>query len=216
MADGIEVLDKPSGGAENRFQDRRKPMGDEIHEAAGKLLERLQAKVDILKATPEMEEVLKLQRALNAMEELIARPPTTLAEVFGLESVAGGDRTKSLKPWEFTGMKPLEAAKHYLRKMGEPRMIDDIVDAIRDHGGNPGSVDHLKTSLTRSTLDVVKVNEEMYGPIEAFKHISRKGKPKKSAGAAQAAEADSEAEEEAPDTDTPEAGETTNDEEVQL
>lgn len=123
-----------------------------------------------------------LHRALNGLEDAIPRGRTTLAEVFGLEAATGGVGPSlgvQLKAWEFTGMAPLVAAKHYLRKMGEPRSFEDIVRAIREHGGNPGSPDHLKTALTRSTFDVVKVSDEMYGPIEAFPHIKRSSSKKR-------------------------------------
>lgn len=163
-------------------------MSDPIQEMAAKLLEQLHTKVQALKETSEMQEVLKLHRALNALEE-ITQPgtPTTLASVFGLgaEPEAAGSAVPrfQLKPWEFTGLLPLEAAKKYLKLAGEPRSISDIADAINRHGGSAGSIDHLKTSLTRSTLDIVKVGEDMYGPIEFFPHIKRSGKPKKKTGA---------------------------------
>lgn len=164
-------------------------MNDTIQGMATTLRTQLQEKVDAIKATPEMEEILRLHRALNGLEEAIPRERTTLAEVFGLgpEAVGAGTplsfrKTEALKQWEFTGMQPLQAAKHFLKKVGEPRHINEIVSAIRDHGGNPGSVDHLKTALTRSTFDVVKVSDDMYGPIEAFPHIKRTGRWNKKKG----------------------------------
>lgn len=168
-------------------------MSDPIKEAAANLLEQLHAKVQAVKETTEMQDVLKLHRALNALEELTQGAPTTLAAVFGLgaEMVTAGSGVQrlQLKPWEFTGLPPLEAAKLYLKKVGEPKMVDEIVAAINEHGGNAGSVDHLKTSLTRSTLEIVKVpgkvpgRDDRYGLLEHFPHIKRTGKPKKKAGA---------------------------------
>lgn len=166
-------------------------MNDTIQGMATTLLGQLQGKVDAIKATPEMEEILRLHRALNGLEDAIPRDRTTLAEVFGLGPEAAGAnpavsfrKVELLKEWEFTGMQPLQAAKHFLKKVGEPRHINEIVSAIRDHGGNPGSVDHLKTALTRSTFDVVKVSDDMYGPIEAFPHIKRTGRWNKKKGGA--------------------------------
>ena len=190
-------------------------MSDTIREMAEKLRAELQEKVDALKATPQMAEVLSLHRALNGLEESIQRERTTLAEVFGLAVEAGGSssarRGDVLKAWEFTDMKPLEAAKHYLKKVGEPRMIDDIVAAIRDHGGAPGSVEHLKTALTRSTLDVVKIKGrgDMYGLVEFFpgmKRTGRWGKGKKAgAGNGDEAEEPEDAAEEAEENTAEEA-----------
>jgi hypothetical protein len=175
-------------------------MSDPIQEAAATVLEQLRAKVQAVKETPEMQEVLRLHRALNALEGLTQAPSTTLAAVFGLgaegESMAAGPIIQRLQltDWEFTGLGPLEAAKKYLKKAGAPRAIGEIVAAINDHGGKAGSVDHLKTSLTRSTLDIVKVNDDMYGLLEHFPHMKRTGKPKKKAGATNGAPVEEEGE----------------------
>lgn len=159
-------------------------MSDTIREMVDTLRRQIGEKVEAIKATPEMAEVLSLHRALNGLEDAIPRDRTSLAELFGLgaEGVPGAPARTLLKPWEFTGKKPLEAAKHYLKVAGEPRSIQDIVTAIKDHGGDPGSVDHLKTALTRSTLDVVKVNEDMYGLVEHFPHIKRTSRWSKKKG----------------------------------
>lgn len=101
-------------------------------------------------------------------------------------------RNGTKERWEFTGKPPLVAAKTYLRLVGEPRPFDDIVAAIRKHGGDPGSIEHLKTALSRSTLDIVKVpgEDDIYGLLEFFPHIKRQGKRKKGAVAAVDVEAD--------------------------
>lgn len=187
-------------------------MNETIQGMAATLMAQLQEKVQSVKATPEMAEILTLHRALNGLEDAIPRGRTSLAEIFGLEETGGGtgDSRRTLKPWEFTGMGPLQAAKAYLKKVGEPRSIDDIVTAIRDHGGNPGSIDHLKTALTRSTFDTVKVSDDMYGPIEAFPHIKRTGrwgKKKGTAAASGAAQPAEEEEEELVEESGEEAGE---------
>ncbi|HVF61061.1 MAG TPA: hypothetical protein VNJ70_14740 [Thermoanaerobaculia bacterium] len=150
-------------------------MSDTIRAMADQLLGELQTKVEALKSTPQMAEVLALHRALNGLEEVIPRDRTSLAGLFGLgaEAAPAGGRRLQLKPWEFKGLKALDAAKLYLKRAGEPQPIQNIVAAIRDHGGDPGSAESLKMALTRSTLEVVKVGEDIFGLTEHFPHIKR-------------------------------------------
>lgn len=185
-------------------------MSDTLSGMADELLAQVSEKVLALKATPEMTEVLRLHRALNGVEAAIPRPTTPLAALFGLaseETPVTALRKAQLKPWEFTGLKPLEAAKKFLKIAGEPRSIQEIVTAIREHGGNPGSPDHLKTSLTRSTVDVVKVNDDMYGLLEHFPELRRASRWSKKrssgsngGGAATGSEEDQDEEQEELDT----------------
>jgi hypothetical protein len=153
-------------------------VNDTIREMADQLLRELQAKVDALRGTPQMAEVLALHRALNGLEDAVPRERTTLYRVLGLEPEgdSSGARKVDLRAWEFTNKTPLQAAKLYLQKAGEPRYLEDIVTAIKSHGGEVGNVEQLATQLTRSTADVVKVKgqkNDMFGLVEHFPGMKR-------------------------------------------
>ena len=76
-------------------------------------------------------------------------------------------------------MEALNAAKLYLEKRkSEAASLDEIVEAITKGGANTVSRDVLRTSLGRSTWDVVKApDQELYQLIKFAPHVKR-GKKK--------------------------------------
>ena len=148
-------------------------MDDTLKAAADQVKQQLRDKVEAIKADPQMAEVLKLQKGLNSLEDILGEPYTSLSELFGLDSAEVG-----VKPGEFYGLEPLDAAKRYLKKRGgSPRSLVDIVEALK-MGGCSASRDDLRLSLSRSTYDIVKAGEDLYGLIEYFPHVKR-GRKKK-------------------------------------
>jgi hypothetical protein len=153
-------------------------MDDTLKAAAAQVKQKLRDQVEAIKSDPRMAEVLKLQKGLNSLEDLLSEPHTSLSELFGLDSQAQG---ASVKPGEFYGLDPLDAAKRYLkRRGGEPRTLDEILNML-EIGGCQANRDDLRMSLSRSTYDVVKAAEDLYGLIEYFPHVKR-GRKKKSNG----------------------------------
>jgi len=151
-------------------------MDNPLKAAAEQVRQQLQDKVEAIKSDPQMAEVLKLQKGLNSLEDLLGEPHTSLSELFGLDSAEVG-----IKPGEFYGLEPLDAAKRYLKKRGgAPRSLADILEALKS-GGCPASRDDLRLSLSRSTYDIVKAGEDLYGLIEYFPHVKR-GRKKKTNG----------------------------------
>ncbi len=151
-------------------------MSDAINAAAAELRQRIEEKVLAVKANPAMAEIMKLQLALNSLEELLNQPTTSLSELFGLEQQPG-DATATTRFDEFYGLTPLEAAKKYLKKWPDARPFQEIPDAIRAGGGRVDSEEDLRMSLSRSTRDVVKIGDR-YGLLENYPHIKR-GRKKK-------------------------------------
>lgn len=153
-------------------------MSQAIAAAAAEIIQQLQAKVDALKAQPEMAEVLRLHAALNTLESLADVSLTSLASVFGLDAA----RT-ALRRDEFFGLSPLEAAKKYLKIRGEARPFDEIVEAIQAHGVGRVDRDQLRMSLSRSTYEIALIERDVYGLVEFYPGLQRgrKRKPEEDA-----------------------------------
>ncbi len=144
-------------------------MDDSIRLAAEKLRQELDQKVEKLKADPIMAEVLRLHTALNTLEDLLQEPHTSLAVIFGMDKSS----EVQIRADEFYGLQPLEAAKKYLRKAGEARPFQEIVEAIVKGACRVSDEDTLRRSLIRSTADVAKVSEDLFGLVEFYEHVKR-------------------------------------------
>jgi hypothetical protein len=142
-------------------------MSNALDAAIEELKAQLAESIEAIKEDPKMAEVLKLHAALNTMEELTGAIPTSLASAFALEPTA------AVQPGEFYGVDALKAAKQYLKKRGKPASIDEIVSAIKAGGAVVPSIDKLRVSLSRSTLDVAKVGIDHYGLLEFYPHVVR-------------------------------------------
>ena len=150
-------------------------MDDAISSAADNLRAQIQAKVDQVKSDPVMAELIKLQTALNALEAVLGRPATSLAQFFALESGGTPTMTTAIAPDEFVNLPMLDAAKRFLRKVGKPaRPFGDVVRGVRAGGGLVNYEDKLKIQLVRSN-DVKKVGEDLFGLADWYP--ARKGRP---------------------------------------
>jgi hypothetical protein len=141
----------------------------------------LAEKIGEIKGDPRMAEVLKYHQTLNTLEGLLNEPQTTLQQLFGLDQSSHAIPKPAIRHDEFAGRTPLEAAKMYLKKWTDARPFTEIVSAITEGGGKVDSDEQLKVSLSRSTLEVVKINDR-YGLIDNYPHIKaqRTAKTKKS------------------------------------
>lgn len=159
-------------------------MNEALNAAIDELKEQLATSIDAIKQDPKMAEVLKLHSALNTMEGLIGVAPTSLAAAFALEP------SMVVQPGEFYGMNTLKAAKLFLSKKGKSGApLDEIVTAVKAGGAKVESVDKLRVSLGRSTLDVAKVGSDHYTLLEFLPHVQR-GKKGKTGAAEETEEVD--------------------------
>ncbi len=151
-------------------------MNEALNAAIDELRDQLATSIEAIKEDPKMSEVLKLHSALNTMEGLVGAAPTSLAAAFALEP------SMIVQPGEFYGMNALRAAKRFLKMKGKAgASLPDIVIAVRAGGAKIESVDKLRVSLGRSTLDVAKVGLDHYSLLEFFPHVQRGKKGKTSA-----------------------------------
>lgn len=163
-------------------------MTEGLTETIEKLKAEISGHVQDLKTDPHWLEIEKLYKALNTIEGLAEQPATSLVQLFGIESET--DRGVSIKRGEFHGLEPVDAAKRYLKKKGligdKAVPLDDIMEAL-EKGDLKADRDAVRISLSRSTWDVVKVNEDVYGLVEFYPHLKRgkKGKAAKDNAEAQ-------------------------------
>jgi hypothetical protein len=156
-------------------------MSNGLTEAADKVRHEVKEKVEAIRSDSRMSEVLKLHRLLNGLEEVAGEPLTQLAALFGLEGVTNEAPALSIRADEYYGLTPLEAAKRYLKRKGQARPFQEIVVAVRSGGCKVDNEDELRRSMTRSTYEVAKVGEDLFGLVEFYSHVKR---GKKRAGAA--------------------------------
>lgn len=152
-------------------------MSDAYRIALEQARQDLQDKVNEIKATPLMADILALHQTLNGLECLLKQSRTSLGDVFNLGS-SDADATAAIRFDEFVGLSTLESAKKYLKKRRDARPFQEILDAIKQGGGKVESEEELRSSLTRSTMDIVKI-QDRFGAIENYPHIKRGGKSKK-------------------------------------
>jgi hypothetical protein len=157
----------------------RVKMSDSFTETIAKLKSEIEGHVVSMKAQPSWTQIEKLYRALGTIEELAETPRTSLVELFGIEDGTTGKNVAS-KQGEFYGYEPLDAAKRFLKRKGEAAPLDNILAAL-ELGGVTANKDALRLSLSRSTWDVAKVGEDIYGLLEFYPHVKRGAKGKKTA-----------------------------------
>lgn len=132
----------------------------------GKIAER----VALLKDDDNWREIERLYLGLGVLEDLCKMTKTDLASLLGIASE--GPR---ITQYEFAGLPPLEAAKKYLRKIAPKQKaasLDEIMAAL-ETGNLKANRDDLRTSLSRSTVEIYKAGDDIYGLVENFPHIKR-------------------------------------------
>lgn len=126
----------------------------------------------------KVNEAKNVLTAVNTIEVMLGQTKTRLADIATNVSTelhaiddpiriqTGVVQPSDIKPDEFLGLTALEAAKRYLKTVGHARHIDDIANAISRGGAAIKGSDwktKLLESMTRSTYDVVKVQEGVFG-----------------------------------------------------
>lgn len=154
-------------------------MNEAYRDALGQARQDLGLKVSEVKSSPLMAEILELHQMLNGLESVLKEPKTSLGALFNLTPEKGTE-TVQVRFDEFVGLPSLDASKKYLKMCSDARPFSEIVTAVRDGGGRIDNEEELKTSLSRSTFDIIKIGDR-YGSIEKYPHIKRGGKTKKKA-----------------------------------
>jgi len=122
----------------------------------------------------KIAEASRLLTTINLLEERIGAAKTVMP---GLSSAAGtpnndtqfsstGAGSIALRPDQFLGDEPLDAAKKYLKQVGHAAHMNEITDAIQRGGAaikGPEWRDKLEQSLLRSVTDIIKVQEKTFG-----------------------------------------------------
>jgi hypothetical protein len=166
---------------------RTDQMASSLTETIDKLKSEIGTHITIIKSNPSWAEVDKLYRALGTIEELAEVPRTSLVQLFGIEDGTSTGTFVRVKDGEFYGLEPLEAAKRFLKRKGEAASLTVIMEALKT-GGITANEDTLRLSLSRSTWDVAKVGDDLYGLLEFYPHVKRGNKGKKGAATAGASE----------------------------
>jgi len=146
-------------------------MNDTVIKTISELMTQLDEKIDEIKQDARMMEILKLYKTIATLEELAELPVTSLAEVFGF---ANGNA--AIRPDEFYGLSALEAAKRFIKKRGRACTLDEIQKGIQAGGCSDFRETDLRESLSRSTMSVAKVGNDLYGLLEFYPHIRRERK----------------------------------------
>lgn len=77
----------------------------------------------------------------------------------------------SIRPDEYFGVEPMEAAKMFMRSVGHAVMFDEITDAVQKGGAATKGADwrdNLEISLKRSPYQVITVADKTYGLAEFY------------------------------------------------
>lgn len=171
-------------------------------EHVGKTLDDIKRQI-----VAKIEEATRLLVTVNTLEEMLGTPKSNLADYIGEGSdvsvpqqgtsstprvVAPSHRIgspRSIKPDQFLGEPPLDAAKKYIGLVGHAVHFDEIADAVQRGGAATKGTDwreKLEMSLLRSVFEVVKVQDRTYGlvsfyteeQIEGLRGTRRRPEPK--------------------------------------
>ena len=152
-------------------------MSEALEQAIEAVRNEAKALADQINGDSRIVDLKKKVKALNTLEELMSHPKTSIGDLLDLGiAVPVAGSIHDLEPDEFYGKEPLEAAKLYLRKRGKPASLAEIIAGIRAGGGTPGPETALRTSLTRSTYQIAKINDDLYGLVEFYPGGLKRGR----------------------------------------
>jgi hypothetical protein len=163
---------------------------DSLENAVKELRDKIAEEINALRQNEHWREIQKLYAGLGVLEGLCNQQKTELSALLGINT---GDEVLKIENWEFAGMPPLEAAKKYLKMIAPKKKaasLDEILKALEE-GGLKAGRDDLRISLSRSTYEVYKVSDDVYGLLEYFPHVKEKRNSlKKKASAGEAIDTD--------------------------
>jgi hypothetical protein len=157
-------------------------MDDAMICAVDSLKGRISEKVSALQNDPSWQEIQKLYQGLGVLEDLCGLDRTGLGELLGITGQNGSSNISSaaVGKFEFVTDSPLEAAKKFLRKLATRQQkaagLDEIINGLERGGLTKVNRDDLRISLGRSTTEIYKVSDDVYGLLEFFPNV-RRGSP---------------------------------------
>jgi hypothetical protein len=130
-----------------------------------------QQRLDKLEEIRQMESTIRqLERALGENQtEFDARPQILAAsEQNGISSSSSStaQRKANIQGDEFFGLSQPEAARRYLKKIGQAVSVDEILEALRRGGCKVGGADPKKVlyiCMVRDTRNFIKLPNGMIG-----------------------------------------------------
>jgi hypothetical protein len=176
-------------------------MGDALENAVAELMGKIAERVGALQQDENWRELQRLYSGLGVLEELCGLPKTDLGSILGIV----GDAGPKIEKYQFVGIPPLDAAKRYLGMIAPKQKaasLDEIISALATGGLTSVNRNDLRISLSRSTTEIYKAGEDIYGLLASFPQIKR-GTPgrKKSANGAATVPPEGDAPEEATQTE---------------
>lgn len=143
----------------------------------------------------KIEEAKRLLLTVNTLEGMIGAQPSSLFELLGdddpaPQQMANQPRanntanprsigsSRQIKPDQFLGEQPLDAAKKYIGLVGHAVHFDEIADAVQRGGAAIKGADwreKLETSLLKSVYELVKVQDKTFGLIRFYSDEQIKG-----------------------------------------
>jgi len=164
-------------------------MTKSLESAVEELRAQIARHVEELQQNEHWREIRKLHAGLGVLEGLCGQPQTELSALLGLSNENAGPK---ISEWEFAGMQPLDAAKNYLRMIAPKKKaakLDEILKGLEEGGLKGANREDLRISLARSTYEVYKIGDDLYGLLEFFPHVKReRGASKKKAANGEATE----------------------------
>lgn len=132
-------------------------------------------------------ELVRLLAVINSIEDDCGAPRTNLHDLsLAGAPLEGGDTASQappkvpivrgaggvsqIRPDEYLGQDPLVAAKKYIERVGHSVAFDEIAEAVQRGGaGVKGEWrKKLETGLIRSTADVVKIRDGIFGLVKFY------------------------------------------------
>lgn len=147
-------------------------MSNALEHAVVDLKGKIAERIALLREDNNWRELQRLYAGLGVLEDLCGMPKTDLSDLL---EIGGASAAPKIGKFDFVSDAPLEAAKKYLRMISPKQKaasLDEILTAL-ESGGLKANRDELRISLSRSTVEIYKAGEDIYGLIENFPNVKR-------------------------------------------
>lgn len=135
----------------------------------------------------KLSDVKKILAFINMLEQRLALPQTpppseltsgaspqdiiSLNDSVSVSVTSARSALNGIRPDDYLGQLPLDAAKNFLRRLRRAVGLEEIAEAVQRGGAVISGADwkeRLDSSLLRSTREVVKVQDGIYGLAEFY------------------------------------------------
>ncbi len=148
-------------------------MSDALENAVAELKGKIAERIAVLKDDDNWRELQRLYSGLGVLEELCGWPKTDLSSLL---EIGGSDSLPKVEKYQFVGLTPLDAAKRFLSMIAPKQKaasLDEIISALSTGGLSGVNRNDLRISLSRSTTEIYKAGEDIYGLLSSFPQIKR-------------------------------------------